>query len=123
MRVKESKLWLLFLIAGAIIIVLLGIHMIIMHCDHLVATIIGSTHKPVLSYESVAQRSKSIIHVIIYLLLLALALFHGFYGFRSIVQELPIPASFRGYVDALSIAAGIVLFVFGAIAIVKGFIL
>lgn len=121
MKVKESRLWILFIIAGAIIVALLGIHMLIMHCDSLVARITGSGPSDVLNSSSVAQRSKSLVHTVIYILLLLLALFHGFYGLRSMVQELPVPDKFRGYVDAFSVSAGFVLFIFGTTAILIGF--
>lgn len=122
MKIRESKIWLWFIIAGAIIVIILGLHMLIMHCDSLVSKITGSAPGEVLSSQSVAQRSKSIAHVVLYILLLALALFHGLYGFRSLVQELSIPNSLRGFVDAFSLVSGIGLFLFGATAVIIGFL-
>jgi succinate dehydrogenase hydrophobic anchor subunit len=122
MKVKESKLWILFIVAGALIVALLGIHMIIMHCDSLVASVTGGVPHDVLGSESVAQRSKSAVHMVIYIALLLLALFHGFYGLRSMVQELPVPDKLRGYVDAFSVSAGFVLFIWGTTAVLIGFL-
>jgi succinate dehydrogenase hydrophobic anchor subunit len=120
---KESTLWFLFILAGALIVVLVGIHMVTMHLDKVTAAI-GLTPKdnPVLSHESVLTRSRSIFHVIVYMLLLATALFHGLYGFRSIVYELPINALLRKATDIVVTVAGVLFFICGATAIILGYI-
>ncbi len=118
---KESTLWVLFILAGAVIIVLLGIHMAIMHMEDLLVPL-GIGYQNPLSFESVAGRSKMILHVIIYTLLLATALFHGLYGFRSIVYELPLNRMLKGLTDVAVTAAGIVFFLWGTAAIIIGYL-
>jgi succinate dehydrogenase hydrophobic anchor subunit len=121
---KESTLWFLFILAGALIVVLVGIHMVVMHLDKVTAAIgLAPKDRPeVLSHESVLTRSRNIFHVIIYMLLLATALFHGLYGFRSIVYELPISAILRKATDVVVTLAGMLFFIWGAIAIIMGYI-
>lgn len=118
---KESNLWFLFIAAGAIILVLLGIHMAIMHMESLLA-FIGIGYKHVLSSESVGMRSKMLHHVILYMLLLATALFHGLYGFRSIVYELPINVFLKRFTDIVVTLAGFLFFFWGAAAIIIGYL-
>jgi succinate dehydrogenase / fumarate reductase membrane anchor subunit len=118
---KESTLWVLFILAGAVIIVLLGIHMAIMHLDDLLVPL-GIGYANPLSFDSVAMRSKMILHVIIYTLLLATALFHGLYGLRSIIYETPIGSGLKRLTDVGVTAAGIAFFLWGAAAIITGYL-
>ncbi|MGV8123331.1 MAG: hypothetical protein AB2L14_26520 [Candidatus Xenobiia bacterium LiM19] len=118
---KESTLWVLFMLAGAVIVVLLGIHMAVMHMDDLLVSV-GIGYRQPFSFDSVAARSKMIVHVIIYTLLLATALFHGLYGFRSIVYELPLSGMLKRLTDLAVTAAGVVFFLWGAAAIITGYL-
>lgn len=118
---KESTKWFLFIIAGALIVFLLGIHIVIMHFDDLLYSL-GVGDKDVLSYESVAHRSKIFAHVVIYILLLGAALYHGLYGFRSLLFELPLGKSLHNALSIIITIAGVLLFIYGAHAIIIGYI-
>lgn len=118
---KESTLWFLFIVSGAVMVVLLAIHMGIMHMDSLLLHF-NLGYKNVLSSESVAQRARDIFHVIVYMLLLGTALFHGLYGLRSMVYELPIKEIYKKMTDAAVLLAGVLFFFWGAAAIIIGYV-
>ena len=117
---RESTLWFLHFLAGAVIIVALGIHFGIMHLDDLLFSL-GIGDKDVLSYESVLYRSRMIFHLVVYLVLLAAALYHGLYGFRSLVLELPLGQTLEKVVGVVTLLGGLALFTYGAHAIIIGY--
>ena len=119
---RESTLWVLHFITGVFIVVALGIHFGIMHLDHLLFSL-GIGDKDVLSYASVFQRSKLIFHLVVYLVLLAAALYHGLYGFRSLVLELPLGQTLEKVVGVVTLLGGLALFTYGAHAIIIGYTL
>ncbi|MDQ7824357.1 MAG: hypothetical protein RDV48_16260 [Candidatus Eremiobacteraeota bacterium] len=118
---RESKLWFLFIAAGVVMIVLLAVHMAVMHLDDLMKAV-GLSQGDVLSAESVAERSKDILHVILYVLLLATALFHGFYGLRSVVRELPLSKFLKDLSEVVLPTVGVIFFLWGMTAIILGYI-
>ncbi|MFH0778618.1 MAG: hypothetical protein V2A71_08310 [Candidatus Eisenbacteria bacterium] len=109
MRTPESTLWTWHLIAGAVILALLGIHMFIMH----LSGFFGAGGEDVLSYESVMQRSRLLFFAVIYVVLLGAALYHGLYGFRKILFELTLPETAERVITVLVVFAGVALFVVG----------
>jgi succinate dehydrogenase hydrophobic anchor subunit len=117
MKTRESTLWTWHLIAGAVIFVLLGLHMFVMHLGGLV----GSDGHDVLSYSSVMERSRDIAYVVIYVLLLGVALYHGLYGFRKIVFELTLPEGVERLITVLVILVGLALFVIGSYATITAY--
>jgi|WetSurMetagenome_2_1015567.scaffolds.fasta_scaffold1654426_1 succinate dehydrogenase hydrophobic anchor subunit len=118
---KESTLWFLFILSGAVMVLLLAIHMAIMHLDSLLLYC-GIGYKDVLNAQSVAQRSRMIFHVIVYMLLLASALFHGLYGLRSMIYELPLKEFYKKMTDVAVLLAGVLFFFWGAAAIIIGYV-
>jgi len=117
---KESSFWSWHILAAIIILVVLGIHIGVMHLDNLLLYF-GFGEKEVLSYESVAERSKSIYYLVVYLILLGAALYHGLYGFRSILFELPMGRKFEKPIRIIIPLGGLALFIYGAYAIIVGF--
>jgi succinate dehydrogenase hydrophobic anchor subunit len=117
---RESTLWFLHFLAGAVIIIVLGIHFSIMHLDKLLVAL-GIGYSDVLSYESVLQRSRMMFHLVVYLVLLGAALYHGLYGFRSLVLELPLGKALEKVVSAVTLLGGLLLFIYGAYAIIVGY--
>jgi len=118
---KESTLWFLFIISGALMVLLLALHMGIMHMDSLLSYF-NMGYRNVLSSDSVAERSRDIFHVIVYMLLLATALFHGLYGLRSMIFELPLREIFKKMTDVAVLLAGVLFFFWGAAAIIIGYV-
>jgi succinate dehydrogenase hydrophobic anchor subunit len=117
MRTRESTLWTWHLIAGAVIFVLLGLHMFIMHLSGLT----GAEGQDVLSYSSVMERSRDIAFVVIYVLLLGVALYHGLYGLRKIVLELTLPEGAERVITVLVVLVGVGLFAIGSYATIVTF--
>ena len=116
---RESTLWLLHLLCGAVMVVTLGIHFGVMH----VGRIFGIPHDEVLTFASVAGRSKMPFYLVVYLVLLAAALYHGLYGLRSIIFEITaVGPTIKRLCNVLFIIGGWGFFTYGAYAIIKGFL-
>ncbi|MFH1068221.1 MAG: hypothetical protein V1794_01255 [Candidatus Glassbacteria bacterium] len=112
---RESTLWLFHLLAGAVMLVVLGVHFGVMH--------LGEAHEQVLTFTSVSARSGMSFYLVVYLVLLAAALYHGLYGFRSIVFELSfVGPGARKTINVLLVLGGWVFFFYGAYAIIAGFV-
>ena len=117
---KESTQWLLFLLAGLVMLAVLGVHYGVMHLSGLT---VGETHAQVLSFKSVHARSGQVFYLVVYLTLLVAALYHGLYGLRAIVFEISaIPEGLRKAIGLLLVVAGWGFFFFGSWAIIKGFL-
>ena len=111
---KESKLWSLHIFSGAILLFLLGLHMVIMHFDKILN--LGDS----LAWNSVLSRMQSTGHTIIYLLLLLFAVYHGLYGVRSLIFELNLSKKGRSVVSFIIVVVGLVALVYGAYSIIAG---
>lgn len=117
---KESSKWTLHIMAGVIILVLLGLHMLIMHMQTLLGWL-GLGTENVTSFEAVAQRGKQIFFMIIYVVLLGAALYHGLYGLRNILLELvPGRGAQKGFGVLLTLA-GLGFFALGTYAAIAAF--
>ena len=116
---RESTLWLMHLAAGAVMLVVLGIHFSVMHLGGL----LGFAPGEVLTFASVSARSGMMFYVVVYLVLLVAALYHGLYGLRSIVFELSlIGPVLRRTINILLVLAGWGFFFYGARAIIAGYL-
>lgn len=110
---RDQRLWTWHLGAGAVILVLLGLHMTVMHLDEVVRVFNPNDGEPI-AWANVAARAKSVFFLVSYILLLGTALFHGFYGLRNIVFELNPGAGTKKAISGLLVTAGLILFVVGA---------
>jgi succinate dehydrogenase hydrophobic anchor subunit len=111
--VRDQRLWTWHLGAGAVILVLLGLHMTVMHLDEVVRVFNPNDGEPI-AWANVAARAKSVFFLVSYILLLGTALFHGFYGLRNIVFELNPGAGTKKAISGLLVTSGLILFVVGA---------
>jgi succinate dehydrogenase hydrophobic anchor subunit len=114
---RESTLWFWHIIAGAVILVLLGLHMAIMHLDEILGLYMNTT-----GWESVFARSQQGFFMVTYIILLGAALYHGLYGFRTILFELNLAKGLQKAITWLFLIGGLFLFVYGtyvAIAVYK----
>ncbi len=109
---RESKLWSWHIVSAVIILVFLGIHMTIMHMGAVWGALGLGSGDPTRASE-VFHRSRQVFFMITYIVLLAAALFHGFYGLRSILCELSLPKTLEKITGLLCAAAGLVLFIYG----------
>ena len=110
---RESTLWMLNLIAGAAILVLLGLHMAIMHLDAVLA-FFGLASKGAVDTSAVFARSRQTFFMITYILLLGTALYHGLYGLRNILFELTLSSAAEKTIALLLTLSGLALFGYGA---------
>jgi len=108
---RDRTLWTWHIGAGAVILVLLGLHMVIMHLNNTLG-VFGTTSEPT-EWASVAARARSLFFTASYVLLLGAALYHGFYGLRNILLELNPGATLRRTINVGLSVIGLGLFVFG----------
>lgn len=112
---RASTLWFWHIVAGAVILILLSVHMAIMHLNDIM-TFLGIHNESPVDAASVFARSRQAFFMITYILLLGAALFHGLYGFRTIVLELTLSQRFEKVLTAVLVLAGLALFVYGTYA-------
>lgn len=117
---RDQRLWAWHIGAGAVILVLLGLHMTVMHLDAIVRVFNPAPGEPV-DWANVVARGKSVFFLVTYVLLLGTALFHGFYGLRNILFELNPGAPAKKAMNGLFLVAGLVLFAIGTWAAWAGF--
>jgi succinate dehydrogenase / fumarate reductase membrane anchor subunit len=111
--VRDQGLWTWHLVAGVVILVLLGLHMTIMHLDEIVRVFSPSPGEPI-AWANVMARGKSVFFLMNYVLLLGAALFHGLYGLRNILFELNPASGLKKALNAVFLVGGLALFVFGS---------
>ncbi len=109
---RDQRWWTWHVIASAVILVLLGLHMTIMHLDAIVGVFNPSGGHPV-AWANVAARAKSGFFMTTYVLLLAAALFHGLYGLRNILFELNPAAGLKKAISLVLVVGGLGLFGLG----------
>ncbi len=114
---RESTLWFWHLLAGAVILILLAVHMTIMHLDDLML-LLGLSHGDPIDQKIVFARSQQFFFMITYILLLGAALYHGLYGLRTILFELTLSRALEKAVNLILTVSGLALFVYGAYAAV-----
>ena len=117
---RESTAWYLFLLAGLVIFVLLSIHMAIMHLDSILLAL-GAGYEDVLKFESVFARGKQTFFMVMYIVLLGAALFHGLYGLRTILFELNLKKGLQRVITVVFLIAGIGLFIYGTYAAIAAY--
>ena len=110
---RDQGLWTWHLVAGVVILVLLGLHMTIMHLDEIVRVFSPSPGEPI-AWANVMARGKSVFFLMNYVLLLGAALFHGLYGLRNILFELNPASGLKKALNAVFLVGGLALFVFGS---------
>jgi succinate dehydrogenase / fumarate reductase membrane anchor subunit len=107
---RESKLWSLHILAIPIIAILLGMHFAIMHYA---PVFYGMSVEEARSFETMIARGKEISQFVIYILLLIAGLYHGLYGLRGILRELPLTPTLVKVVDIGIILFGLAIFALG----------
>ncbi|HPD61599.1 MAG TPA: hypothetical protein PKV48_07575 [Thermodesulfobacteriota bacterium] len=112
---RETAYWTWFIIAGLVLFCLVGLHMMIMHLDGLLG-IFNPTGTESVAWENVVLRSTSLFFTITYIIMLAAALYHGFYGLRTILFELGLNKTTQGFITVFFWVIGSGLFIFGTYA-------
>jgi succinate dehydrogenase / fumarate reductase membrane anchor subunit len=112
---RDQRWWTWHVAAGAVILVLLGLHMAIMHLNAMLGFFNAPGTEPI-EWANVVERAKSAFFMVTYIVLLGAALFHGLYGLRNMLFELNPGSGAKKGLNLLFIVGGLALFVFGALA-------
>jgi len=107
---RESKLWSLHILVIPIIAVLLGAHFAV---QHYAPVFMGVSVEEARSFEAMVERNKDIAQFVVYILLLAAGLYHGLYGARGILRELPLTPTLVKVVDVGILLFGLAIFALG----------
>lgn len=102
----KTRLHLLFLLSAVGTAIFLGIHMVVQHLNNITAS--GNANPT--SWTSMISRATQGGWVVIYILLLAFALYHALYGLRGIVLELTTSERAVKVVNWAFIIGGIIVF-------------
>lgn len=108
---RETRLWLLFLGTGLLMLVLLGTHFALMHYS---PVFYGQTVEEARSFTALVERGRQSAFLVIYILFLAAALYHGLYGLRGILLELPLARSAGRLVSGALLVVGLAFFAYGS---------
>lgn len=108
---RESHWWLLSLASAAVIVVLLVAHFAVMHYS---PQFYGQSIEEARSLQQVIERGRDTAQMVIYVLFLAVALYHGLYGLRGIIMELPRAAGQGRSVSVVLLIIGLLFFAYGA---------
>jgi succinate dehydrogenase hydrophobic anchor subunit len=119
---RDQKLWTWHVLAGLVILVLLGLHMAIMHLDAILGIFNPAGGHPV-DWANVVARAKSVGFTVSYVILLGVALFHGLYGLRNILFELNPAPWLRRVVGVVLLLGGLGLFAYGTWAAIASHML
>jgi succinate dehydrogenase hydrophobic anchor subunit len=114
---RETKYWTWHMVAGVVILLLLGLHMLIMHVDD-ITRLFAPYGGEAVSKANSLYRDGMIFFTITYVLLLAVALYHGLYGLRTILFELTLKPAVEKAVNCVLLLVGLGLFGLGAWAAV-----
>lgn len=115
---RETKFWTWHMLAGVIILVLLGSHMVYTHMGELTGYMRAHDSDGISIENSQARDAKAWFPAF-YILMLGIALYHGLYGLRTILFELcPHPGAQRT-MSAFLLLLGLGLFALGSVAAVK----
>jgi succinate dehydrogenase / fumarate reductase membrane anchor subunit len=89
--------------------------MVVVHLDGLLGVFnpAGST---AVAWKNVASRSSSLFFTVTYILLLGAALYHGFYGLRTILFELGLRKPTQHFLTIFFWVIGVCLFFIGTLA-------
>jgi len=109
---RETKYWTWHIFTGIIILILLGIHMITMHLDAILGWF-NPADGEAIDWSNVTARASLLIYAILYIVLIAAALYHGLYGLRTILFELGLKPGAQKFINILFIVVGICLFAVG----------
>ncbi len=107
---RETRMWSLHLLVIPIIIVLLGAHFAVMHYA---PVFYGVSVEKAREFATMIERGKSVTQLVLYILLLAAGLYHGLYGLRGIIRELPLTPALAKAVDWGIVLLWLAIFSFG----------
>lgn len=108
---RETRLWSLHILVIPIIAVLLGMHFALMHYA---PVFYGMSVEKAREFGTMIERGRNVAQLVLYILLLAAGLYHGLYGLRGILRELPLTPKLVKVVDYGVLLLGLATFALGA---------
>ena len=112
---REARYWTWFILAGIVIFILGGVHMMTVHLNGVVG-IFNPAGSDAVAWGNVVYRAQSVCFTLIYIILLGAVLYHGFYGLRTILLELGLKKDTGRKLTTWLWVIGIVLFAIGTFA-------
>jgi succinate dehydrogenase hydrophobic anchor subunit len=112
---RETSGWIWFIIAGIVIFILGGLHMMTVHMNAILG-IFNPASGDAVAWQNVSWRGRNLFFTGTYIFLLAAVLYHGFFGLRTILFELGPSRGRQRFITKFLWCAGIVLFVIGTYA-------
>ena len=109
---KNTYLQLAQMVSGALVAVLLALHLTVQKLDVILA-FFGARITDPIAWSSVMERAHQGLWVGIYICLLALGLFHALNGLRNILLETNLAPSTMRVLTGLIIAFGIIFLALG----------
>jgi succinate dehydrogenase/fumarate reductase cytochrome b subunit len=110
---KGTKYWTWHMAAGVVILFLLGQHMLVMHMGSMTNLAVTDHAEEAISKANSMFRDGQMYFTISYVLLLAVGLYHGLYGLRTILLELTLKPVTEKAVTVLLVVVGLGLFTLG----------
>ncbi len=110
---RTTRLKLVHMLTGAVIAVLLGIHMVVLNLDTILGFFGVDAAEPT-SWESMISRASQGIWAGLYIALLAFILYHALYGLRGIILELTPSVKAERIITRFFIIVGIIVFIWGS---------
>ena len=110
---RTTRFRIAHMLAGAVIAILLGIHMVVIHLDS-VLRFFGASATDTTSWGAMIERAGQGIWVGVYIALLAFVLYHGFYGLRGVILEVTTSAKTAKVVTWTLLIVGIITFIWGS---------
>jgi succinate dehydrogenase hydrophobic anchor subunit len=108
---RESRLWILSLASSGLVGLLLVLHFALMH---FAPVFYGQTIEQARSFSEMLARGRDALQMVVYILFLAFALYHGLYGLRGILLELPLFRRWERLVSGGLLLLGGLFFAYGA---------
>ena len=110
---RNTYLRLLQLVTGALIAVLLGIHIVIMHLNDILGFLGVDATEPT-SWGAMIERASQGIWAGLYIALLAVVLYHALHGLRGIILEVTPSVKTGRIITWVLIVVGIITFIWGS---------
>ena len=114
MNSNNTRLWTAHIVAGFVLVLLLGMHMFGMHLNDLFhfESFNPEGGSPI-DWANVAARAQAFGQMAFYILFLGFALYHGLYGLRNILLELNPSEGMARFISRGLLLFGVLLFAFG----------
>jgi succinate dehydrogenase / fumarate reductase membrane anchor subunit len=116
---RETKLWTWFMLAGVVLFLLLGLHMVITHAGELTGVFVAHPGEEAVSKANSQARDANPLFPYFFVVMLAAGLFHGLYGLRTILFELGLRRGVEKAISVLLLVLGLGLFGLGTYAAFK----